>query len=479
MLVHRRRGRYLTGVLPVSLVALLGIGGLWAGQAAGQQAETARRTDRLALQTTLAGLAGQYSQVTGAEMLAIVDVQSRAGSAPWTGQPGSATDARRLRQAAEGARVLGFGAALLIPPGTVTATYTPPGHTLPSPADPGWEPLRATARSGRGTLPVSGVLSAGGTPVMAVAVPVTLATGGRGLLIGMTELQQGPLQKYVSRLAHPDGRSGYVVDSRGLVIAGPTLAEVGQRLRYPHVLGAITRGRQGIRTVREGGVSLVTSYARAGDTDWVALTIQDDNLFLGPLRRAARRTQIALVALLLAAGALLLLLHRVREAVLRDDAVSDHLTGLYNRRGWFAVATHEIERARRARESRGVLFFDIDGLKQINDALGHPAGDRAIVDAARVLRRVSRTSDVLGRLSGDEFVLLLGDASDPEVVRQRVLEALATRNADPDSPFDLVLSVGGDVWRPDDGRELVDVVAQADLEMYADKATHLERSPRG
>jgi diguanylate cyclase (GGDEF)-like protein len=467
--------RQLSLWVSVALVVVLGLAGLWAGHSAGATAEATHRSDRLALQVTLAGLAGQYSQVSAAEILDIVAAQARSGASTWTLKPGSAADAARLRVVAENSRALGAGAVLVAPGSGPVNTYVPAGRVLPSPSDPGWAPLRAAAASGRRTVPVSGVLQAGSVPVVAVGVPITVRPGVNGLIIGLSDLRQGALQRYVATLKNPDGRRGYVVDGRGLVIAGPSLAEVGRPLRLAHVWAAVTGRTQGIRDVKDGGTTYVASYAAAGTSGWVAMTVQDADHFLGPLRRSALRAEVALVALLLFAGVALLLLHRKREAALRDAAVTDELTGLLNRRGWHAVAAHEIERARRSGESRGLLFFDVDGLKQVNDRLGHREGDRAIVDAAAVLRSVARSSDVLGRLGGDEFALMLGDAALPDVVRGRVQEALRLHNLTSTARFELRLSAGTEVWGSDDACTLDVLLQRADEQMYVDKKSRPSR----
>jgi diguanylate cyclase (GGDEF)-like protein len=459
----------------IALVLALGLVGLWAGHQAGAQAEAAHRRDRLSLEVTLAGLTSQYTQVSGAEILDILAAQARTGAGAWQGTQGSAADAKHLRAVAEGSRALGAGAVLVSPMGQPLSSYTPPGRSLPSITDPGWDPLRSSVTSGRRTLPVSGVLLAGADPVAAVAVPVSFGSGATGLLVGLTDLRTSALQHYVARLVNADGRRGYVVDKRGLVIAGPTVAEVGRPLRFPHVLRLVTSRPQGIRDVHDGRLTYTAAFATAPDTSWVALTLQDSDRFLGPLRDASRRAQAAVVLLLLIAGSALVVLHRKRELALRDVAVTDELTGLYNRRGWFAVASHELERARRNGERRGLLFVDVDGLKQVNDALGHREGDRAIADAADVLRRCARASDVLGRLGGDEFVLLLADGGEPDLVRQRVLDALDTHNAKSGARFELRMSIGAELWYPDSATSLDELVRRADGQMYADKTSRPRR----
>jgi diguanylate cyclase (GGDEF)-like protein len=464
--------RYRPIAVSILLVLGLGLVGLWAGHDAAARAQATHRSDRMTLQKTLAGLTVLYSQVAGAEILDILGAQERAGVRPWQGDR---SDAARLRAMAQGSRALGAGAALVASNGLPVAVFMPAGTVAPSVTDLGWQPLRSAVLQGRRTLPVSGVLSAGGQPVIAVAVPVKLASGGVALVVGLSSPRSSPLQQYVEQLVNPDGRRGYVLDSRGLVIAGPTKAEVGAPLRFPHIARVVHGSRPGIRDVTEGDVTYTTSYAPAGSTGWYAITLQDTELFAGPLRDASRRALASVVLLLVIAGTALLLVHRKRETVLREVAVSDELTGLYNRRGWFTVANHEIERARRGQERRGLLFIDVDGLKQVNDGLGHREGDRAIMAAADVLRGCSRSSDVLGRLGGDEFVLLFGDGDSSAVVRQRVLDALEAYNAGSGAGFELRLSIGAEVWYPDTACSLDELVRRADGHMYADKTARPDR----
>jgi diguanylate cyclase (GGDEF)-like protein len=464
-----------TAFVSALLVLLLGGVGLWAGHAAGQQAEAVHRGDRLAQQVTLGNLVGQYAQVAALEMTDILNGQSRAGAGGWSVRAGDPRDAARLRSAAEGSRALSAGAAVVSALGVRLTTYSPIAGALPPPTDPGWAPLRAAVLSRRGVVPVSGVLHVGDAPVVAVAVPTLLSDGQTGLLIGLSDLRVSALERYVHGLANPDGRVGYVVDGRGLVVAGPDVDEVGRQLSHPHVRAAIGRGGNGVVDVREGGATVVTAYAQAGETGWSMVTLQDRELFLGALQRSARRAQAALVLLLLCAGGALLVLHRRREGVLRAATVRDELTGALNRRGWYDVAGRALTRAARDDQPRGLLFMDLDGLKGINDALGHEAGDQAITAAVQVLRTCTRSRDVLGRLGGDEFVLLLADSAAVEAVRDRIRRALTAFNARSDAPFELRLSVGTAVSWPGDQTSLDELVRAADSDMYADKHQRPER----
>src|SRR5258708_23276556 len=120
------------------------------------------------------------------------------------------------------------------------------------------------------------------------------------------------------------------------------------------------------------------------------------------------------------------------QAELGNLALTDELTGLYNRRGLMALAERQLKLGRRS--GRGMLLFvmDVDRLKQINDSFGHLEGDRALKRTAEVLEETFRDSDVLARLAGDEFAVLLFEASghSEAAIRNRLLERLkAVRSA--------------------------------------------------
>jgi two-component system cell cycle response regulator len=149
----------------------------------------------------------------------------------------------------------------------------------------------------------------------------------------------------------------------------------------------------------------------------------------------------------------------------------DDLTGLYNRRGFMLLADQQLKLARRNRSACLLLFLDLDGLKTINDTYGHAEGNRAIVEAADVLRDVFRQSDVLARLGGDEFAGLAINASpDGEArLRDRLDEALERVNRRTDRPYQLDFSVGMLRCESETGVSLDELLARADRSMYAQK----------
>jgi diguanylate cyclase (GGDEF)-like protein/PAS domain S-box-containing protein len=169
---------------------------------------------------------------------------------------------------------------------------------------------------------------------------------------------------------------------------------------------------------------------------------------------------------------------KLREELINLSLV-DALTGLNNRRGFFHLAHQQLKVARRTQTAALLIFADVDSMKWINDSLGHKAGDRALVEAAGVLRKTFRESDIIGRIGGDEFAVLAieaGAAGSRDILArlQRTLEA---RNAQPNREFQLSLSVGVVDCQPDETRSFDDIMAEADTRMYEHKRSKKPARP--
>jgi diguanylate cyclase (GGDEF)-like protein len=162
-------------------------------------------------------------------------------------------------------------------------------------------------------------------------------------------------------------------------------------------------------------------------------------------------------------------LHGLQEE-LRSQALTDDLTGLNNRRGFFALAGQQLKFARRNREHALLFFADINGLKGINDRFGHSEGDAAIRRTARALRRTFRDSDVIARLSGDEFAVLANEAG-PDSERQilRRLKASLDLESAGERRYPLSLSVGVARFDPRNPNTLDELLHVADRAMYQAK----------
>ncbi len=158
---------------------------------------------------------------------------------------------------------------------------------------------------------------------------------------------------------------------------------------------------------------------------------------------------------------------------LRHLALTDELTCLYNRRGFFAAAVQQLKLARRKEQSLLLLYCDLDNLKKINDSYGHREGDLALVRTADALEQAFRDSDILARLGGDEFVVLASEASSQtqEVLLRRLEKNVKKSNAN-ESRYELSLSVGVARFDPKRAISLGELMAQADEAMYEQKRNH-------
>ncbi|HXI64856.1 MAG TPA: diguanylate cyclase [Gemmatimonadales bacterium] len=127
-----------------------------------------------------------------------------------------------------------------------------------------------------------------------------------------------------------------------------------------------------------------------------------------------------------------------------DLALVDELTGLYNRRGFLTLATRDLRVARRGDETLRVAFADLDDLERMNDTAGHAVGDRALRDTAAVLRQTFRDSDLVARIGGDEYAVLVRDAG-PEsfdVLADRLKRQVHEFNRRAVRPYLLSISPG-------------------------------------
>jgi diguanylate cyclase (GGDEF)-like protein/PAS domain S-box-containing protein len=161
---------------------------------------------------------------------------------------------------------------------------------------------------------------------------------------------------------------------------------------------------------------------------------------------------------------------REAQEQLRQLAMTDELTGLRNRRGFFVDGTRIIGEAARLQKTAAVVYVDIDGLKRVNDTYGHDAGTALIVAAADVLKNTFRAADVVGRLGGDEFVALaVVSREDAVTITDRMTWHLAKFNAASDLPYPLAMSVGVAFLDPSHATTLEDLVREADAAMYKHK----------
>jgi diguanylate cyclase (GGDEF)-like protein/PAS domain S-box-containing protein len=176
---------------------------------------------------------------------------------------------------------------------------------------------------------------------------------------------------------------------------------------------------------------------------------------------------------------------RRKEAEFRlaDLALQDHLTGLPNRRALDESLAQAVARARREGEPLALMLLDLDGFKQVNDALGHLAGDKVLAEAARRLRTCVRRDDAVARFGGDEFAVVASGFGDRRRLERLALRiaALLGRPVEVDgAAATAVIGVSiGIAILPDDGATPVELLGRADAALYAAKRARSRLPLRG
>jgi two-component system, cell cycle response regulator len=170
--------------------------------------------------------------------------------------------------------------------------------------------------------------------------------------------------------------------------------------------------------------------------------------------------------------------HRLLEEI-SALSLTDELTGLHNRRAFLTMADQRLQLLERGASLCLLIFADVDGLKAANDTMGHEAGDRLLVDAARVLQSSFRRTDLVARMGGDEFVVLADGAMerDAELVLAKLQQHIALRNEDAGAGVPrLSISAGVLCFSAGPSVKLNDLIAEADARMLLDKNTRRRAS---
>lgn len=151
----------------------------------------------------------------------------------------------------------------------------------------------------------------------------------------------------------------------------------------------------------------------------------------------------------------------------------DELTGLYNRRGFLTLAKQQLKLAKRAKKELLVIYADIDQLKQINDSFGHHTGSLALIDTANILKETFRSSDIIARIGGDEFVVLAIETSKTgkKSIASRFQQNLDFHNSKRNLPYkyELSISIGISRFDPQNPCSLDELIDHADRLMYKEK----------
>lgn len=156
------------------------------------------------------------------------------------------------------------------------------------------------------------------------------------------------------------------------------------------------------------------------------------------------------------------------------SAMTDWLTGLFNRGAFRASSLRELRRAQRYRQQLSFLFFDLDDFKEVNDRHGHETGDTVLREASRLLRQSVRDVDVCARYGGEEFAVLLPETGRPgaaavaERVRLSIVREFSVQDRGGE-PLIVTISGGISVY-PEDGEDLGDLLRKADEALYRAKS---------
>ena len=190
---------------------------------------------------------------------------------------------------------------------------------------------------------------------------------------------------------------------------------------------------------------------RAGAQDFLVKTELDGPLLARALRLAIERNRL--------------------HSALLDMALIDDLTGLYNRRGFLTLATRDLRLARRSDEMLLVAFADMDDLKQVNDSMGHAVGDRALRDTAALLRTTFRDSDLVARIGGDEYAVLVRHArpESADTLGERLKRRVKDLNRRGVRPYQLSISLGFARHKASTLGSVAGLLDRADRAQYKDK----------
>lgn len=156
---------------------------------------------------------------------------------------------------------------------------------------------------------------------------------------------------------------------------------------------------------------------------------------------------------------------------LHNLALIDDLTGLYNRRGFFTFANQQMKLIQRTQGEFLIVYADLDDLKEINDVYGHQEGDKALCQVAEIFRKAFRKSDIIARMGGDEFVILVWpvDQALEKIIHSRVNKFIDEHNALNLNPYKLSLSLGVKSFNTVSRLSIEQMLESVDKDMYTEK----------
>jgi diguanylate cyclase (GGDEF)-like protein len=312
---------------------------------------------------------------------------------------------------------------------------------------------------------------------------VVAQTGFRILVVDDEETIRSMLSQVLTEVGH----------EVTAVESGEEALEHFQREPFPLVITDIRMGgMDGIELLKEirqlnveTQVLMITSYAsmetaisalRAGAYDYLIKPFEDLDLITAAVDRAIEKIRFVIENQVLVES-----LKRNKEEleklneILRDMAIRDGLTGLYNHRYFYEVLTKEIDRATRHGHVFSLIFIDVDFFKRYNDSHGHLEGDKVLRELASIFQNRLRKTDLIARYGGEEFIILLPETH--KNVAKIVAEEI--RKMVEEHPFQgeevqpmgaLTISLGVALF-PEDGSDIDSLIKSADGSLYEAKNT--------
>ena len=159
------------------------------------------------------------------------------------------------------------------------------------------------------------------------------------------------------------------------------------------------------------------------------------------------------------------------EEEIQSLSMTDQLTGLYNRRGFITLAEQQLKLSERYKRDLLLFFADLDGMKWINDTLGHEEGDNALRDVSVILKETFRATDIVARIGGDEFAILAIDTTGiyPDVIMARLQNRIDVHNKKGSKGYKISISMGTAYYDPENSCSLDELMSRADKLMYEQK----------
>ena len=322
---------------------------------------------------------------------------------------------------------LGFQASVLLDgSGTLLLVFPPRPELIGQDMTAQYAHLSAAVE---GTITVSNVVpsAAQALPITAFAVPFD-TPHGRRVFSGALAVDSTPLSEYLADLTPIANSEVYLLDGNLNLVSsnkrGVTRLST-LREENPSIETALLEADRGRYAIGEQWGRFVS--VPVDGTPWHLVVAAPEEDLLSPLQGAATWTPwLLFVAVMASAATVIVVLLRLSATgaarLFETERLSttDALTGLHNRRGFELLGNQMIRSAVRAGQQVGAIFFDLDGLKAVNDSFGHDAGDQILESFGAILRRTFRESDVTARLGGDEFAALIWTATRDDVASVRV-----------------------------------------------------------